>query len=91
MIAQGDADKPLSADDVIERLCKLQADVQDALGYQHSADCFCGRGGFWDVKGYGGTFDDGYRNDGKALEFIERVVRKALAAKTQQGKTDDQR
>lgn len=71
--------KPLSAADVIERLCKLQAEVYERTSDGcNAADCFCGKGGFWGTKSYGGTFEEGYRNDGKALEFIERAVREAL-------------
>lgn len=71
----------MNADEVIERLCKLQQEVQEHLGFDYSADCFCGKGGFWKAEGYGGTFEQGYRNDGKALEFIENAVRQALQTK----------
>lgn len=68
----------LSADDVIERLCNLQAEVQAAFCHNTAADCFCGKDGFWGSEGYGGTLEEGYRNEGKALEFIEQAVRKEL-------------
>jgi len=71
---------PLSADDVIWRLCVLQAEVFNHLPDSDSADCFCGKSGFWGTEGYGGTFDKGYRNSGKCLEFIENAVREKLAA-----------
>ena len=67
-----------SSDDAIERLCKLQARVQEHLGYDHAADCFCGKGGFWNSSDYDGSFENGYRNDGVAIEFIEKAVLAAL-------------
>lgn len=72
----------MDAQEVIERLCKLQAEVWEAVcNPAESADCFCGKGGFWHCEGYDGTFDGGYRNSGKALEFIERAVREKIAAR----------
>lgn len=69
----------MDANEIIERLCALQQEVVDKhLGYGDSADCFCGKGGFWKSQGYGGTFEQGYRNSGKALEFIENAVREKL-------------
>lgn len=60
---------------IIRRLCALQAHVcSQALGYDHAADCFCGDEGFWPLE----SADD-YRNDGKAIEFIEDAVLAALA------------
>lgn len=73
-------ESPLSAQDVIERLCTLQAEVSDHIGHSSPADCFCCRGGFWSVEGYGGTHRQGYRNAGLSLEFIETAVREKLAA-----------
>lgn len=71
---------PLSAKDVIVRLCMLQEEVSAHLDqYQHAADCFCGTGGFWRSDSYGGTFEQGYRNQGKSIEFIENAVRAAIA------------
>lgn len=70
---------PLSANDVIERLCKLQSEVRDKIGRECMADCFCGKSGFWGTRGYGGSHESGYRHDGKILEFIERAVREKLA------------
>lgn len=64
----------MNANDVIRRLCVLQAKVSGQLGNVGAADCFCGEGGFWKSDGYNGTFDGGYRNDGKAIEFIEQAV-----------------
>lgn len=86
MTAQEEVAKPLSAGDVVERLCALQSEVANYLDdWSSAADCFCGRGGFWNAtSGYGGTFEEGYRNDGKALEFIERVVREAIKTPPQQ-------
>jgi hypothetical protein len=59
---------------VIERLCSLQAEVQKHFGYKTAADCFCGGGGF----GGDHVHSDHYRNDGEALEFIEKATRDAL-------------
>lgn len=71
----------MDAKEVIERLCKLQAEVvQQVQTVDDSADCFCGKSGFWGSEGYGGTFAEGYRNSGKALEFIEQATREKLAA-----------
>lgn len=67
----------MDANEVIERLCKLQAEVYAKLDCG-PADCFCGQSGFWGAEGYDGTFDGGYRNDGTALEFIEQAVREKL-------------
>lgn len=69
----------MEAQEAIERLCKLQSEVQSKLGFDHAADCFCRRSGFWNIEGYGGTFEDGYRNDGEAIDFIEAAVREKLA------------
>lgn len=70
---------PLRAQDIIDRLCLLQEEVFRHLGDVNAADCFCGKGGFWRSDSYGGTFEQGYRNDGKALAFIENAVRAAIA------------
>lgn len=71
----------MDAKDVIERLCKLQAEVVNQIrGDLEDADCFCGTSGYWGSKSYGGTFAEGYRNGGKALEFIEQATREKLAS-----------
>lgn len=62
--------------EVIERLCILQAEVQQVIGFEHAADCFCGNSGFWASYGYNSATD--YRNDGAALAFIEETVRARL-------------
>lgn len=64
----------LTADEVIERLCILQSEVCRADGCSHSADCFCGKSGF----GPEHVRSSEYRNEGVALEFIEKAVREAL-------------
>lgn len=69
----------MDAKEVIVRLCKLQGEVRDVIGCGTAADCFCMEDGFWGAEGYGGTFEEGYRNDGKALEFIEKAVREKIA------------
>ena len=71
----------MNSDQIIERLCELQQEVVDKhLGYGDGSDCFCGKGGFWQCEGYSGTFESGFRNSGKALEFIELAVREKLAS-----------
>jgi hypothetical protein len=72
--------EPLSAEDIIERLCALQQEVYQHLDHDKAADCFCGKGGFWKSEEYGGTFDQGYRNSGECLGFIESAVREKLTA-----------
>lgn len=74
----GAVDEPLSSQQVIERLCRLQALVFEKASGMDESDCFCGKGGFWGVADYGGTFEQGYRNDGRALKFIEEAVREKL-------------
>lgn len=84
-------EKPIEAKDVIERLCKLTAEVYGQIGYGHAADCFCGNSGFWGCDKYDGTFANGYRNDGVCLEFIERTVREKLESmSTAVGKKEGQ-
>lgn len=68
----------MDAKDVIERLCKLQRVAAEHVGFDHSSDCFCKQSGFWSSDDYGGTFEQGYRNDGKALLFIEQAVREKI-------------
>ena len=71
----------MNADQIIERLCELQQEVVDKhLGFVDSSDCFCGKSGFWGCEGYSGTFEGGFRNNGKALEFIEAAVREKLTS-----------
>lgn len=61
----------LDADEVVRRLCILQRDVSDLIGWDHAADCFC-------IESPNKTYEDGYRNEGKALEFIEQAVREKI-------------
>lgn len=69
----------MDANEIIERLCALQQEVVDQhTGYGMGSDCFCGKSGFWNSEGYGGTFAEGYRNSGAALEFIEAAVHEKL-------------
>lgn len=72
----------MEAKEVIERFCKLQRLAAEQVGFVYAADCFCQQSGFWGAQGYGGTFDTGYRNDGKALEFIEQAVREKIERET---------
>ncbi len=70
----------MDAQQVIERLCELQEEVHSEMQMDETAaDCFCKKGGFWHVKNYGGTADEGYRNEGEALDFIEAAVREKLS------------
>jgi hypothetical protein len=62
--------------EVIERLCNLHSEAAGHIGYEFAADCFCGNGGFWHVEGYNPERD--YRNDGRALQFIEAAVREKI-------------
>ena len=68
----------MEAKEVIARLCELQARVGDHVGWEYAADCFCGKYGLWGIGGYDGTKANGYRNDGKALEFIEQAVKEKI-------------
>lgn len=67
----------MDAKAVIIRLCELQAEVSRHID-AGASDCFCQSSGFWKSEGYGGTFEQGYRNDGIALEFIELAVREKI-------------
>lgn len=62
------------AQQMIRRLCELQAEVSNVLGYDHAADCFCGEDGFWPLR-----HPSDYRNEGLSVEFIEKATREALA------------
>ncbi|HVT36320.1 MAG TPA: hypothetical protein VHE37_12075 [Nevskiaceae bacterium] len=66
-----------SADYARQRLCQLQEFAHQQVGMQHSCDCCCGHGGFWRDKNsrYGGTFAEGYRNDGAAIQWLEIAAR----------------
>lgn len=79
----------MNAQDVIERLCKLQEEVWNVIDPEGdtAADCFCGKGGFWGpIKGtdpslkmtYDGSEERGYCNDLAAIEFIELATREVL-------------
>jgi hypothetical protein len=77
----------LDRDRLIERLCALQEEVWKAMGRGEPADCFCGKGGYWKTKEYGPTYEEGYRNAGHALEFIERATWAALRRRRRAPKT----
>lgn len=69
--------EPTPRQALIRRLCQLQAEVcEQWLGYTHAADCFCGEEGYWP---HGATEAD-FRNEGKAVAFIEEATRAALRA-----------
>lgn len=64
--------------EIIKRFCILQSEVWRAvIDPIHASDCFCRQGGFWKSDSHARD-EDGVRNDGQALEWIERVVREAL-------------
>ena len=65
----------MTKEEVIERFCNLQKEVSDVIGWQHAADCFCHL-----------SLSGSYQNEGKALEFIEKVVRKELVLHKMQTK-----
>lgn len=63
--------------EIIDRYCLLASEVWNrTIEPIHPNDCFCQAGGLWNSPSYS---DDDFRNDGQALEFIERVVRAELA------------
>lgn len=63
------------AQQYIARLCKLQAEVSEAIdpAAHRPADCFCGESGYWPLLRV-----ENYRNDGHAIDFIENAVREAI-------------
>ena len=64
----------LTRNEVIGRLCQLQAKVcHELLGADHPNDCFC-----FDRE-MGGRPTEHFVNSGKALEYIEQAVGVALA------------
>lgn len=64
--------------EINERLCKLMYDVWRRIDPNATTanDCHCNRGGLWKSPHYG---PDDFRNDGKALEFVELAVAEKLA------------
>lgn len=69
----------LEAIQVIERLCKLNSEVAKYFGYSFASDCFCGKGAYSEEKEIKDlTYENGYRNDGTSLQFIENTVREKL-------------
>lgn len=65
---------------VIKRFCELQTRVcNDAIGWEHAADCFCADRMRPDGDGYN------YQNAGKALEFIEQAVQEKIARMNEEG------
>ena len=67
----------MTRNEVIERLCKLQTEVNEKVFHHETAsDCFCGKGGFWDSPSY---TEESYRNSGAVLEWIENAVANAIA------------
>jgi hypothetical protein len=79
----------IDAKEAIGRLCALVGEVYAARTTDAAAsDCFCGTHGLWGVEGYDGTHAGGYRNDGEAVAFVERVVREALEKEKQERQAD---
>lgn len=65
----------LTRDEVIERYCTLQQDVYRHLAdFRFASDGFCTK-----CLDRSPSRREDYRNDAKALEFIEEVVRAAIA------------
>jgi hypothetical protein len=65
--------KPLPRDITI-RFCKLQGKVaREVHGYEYAADCFCSEG---NPRHQGGEY---YRNDLRAIEYIEQAVAEKMA------------
>lgn len=64
--------------EINERLCKLMYDVWRRIDPNATTanDCYCNRGGLWKSPHYG---PDDFRNDGKALEFVELAVAEKFA------------
>ena len=66
----------MTRQDIVERYCLLASEVWNAtVDPIHPNDCFCQSGGFWGRGTYG---ESDFRNDGQALDFIERAVRAEL-------------
>ncbi|MCA1569340.1 MAG: hypothetical protein LC798_03250 [Chloroflexi bacterium] len=66
--------------ELIARVCRLQEKAKaEALGYDHSTDCFCGEGGFWRVGDSWPEPNECWRNDGTAVAFIEAAVEEKIA------------
>jgi hypothetical protein len=60
----------LTREEVVERFCRLQSKVAHHLNdWHYASDCFCP-----DKKGD----PEVYRNDGRALAFIEEAVTAAM-------------
>jgi len=59
--------------DAVMAACRLQAEVSEAMRFQHAADCFCGERREWVARGL-------WRNEGRALQFIIDATREKLAA-----------
>lgn len=76
-----DEDGQLTREDVIDRLCLLVEEVHAHVGYQHASDCFCKKGGFWDIERYAANAAR-YQNDGFVLEWVEQVVRAKIKEET---------
>jgi len=68
----------MNPQEINERLCKLMYDVWRRIDPNATTanDCHCNRGGLWGSPNYGLS---NFRNDGKALEFIEIAVREKLS------------
>lgn len=64
--------------EIVGRLCQLQSEVSELLGYDEPADCFCRDP---DHGGLGHEVGENYRNYGRSLRFIEAAVREALGVK----------
>lgn len=65
---------------VRKRVCKLVSRAWSHIDRNGdtASDCFCGMGGFWKQGEKNLTRESGYRNDGKAVLWLEKLVANAL-------------
>ena len=71
---EGPGLKHLTREEVVGRLCQLQADVcHELLGFDTPNDCFC-----FD-RNFGGHPTDHFITTGAAIQYIEEAVKAALA------------
>jgi hypothetical protein len=55
--------------------------MQEVIGYQHAADCFCGEGGFWPLRDA-----SDYKNEELAIDFIVEAVNAAIIQASASGR-----
>jgi hypothetical protein len=67
----------MNARDVIEKFCEINQRVSAYLGNQENAKCFCGsawQGGLLEGVEREGLEENGYKHDGKTIEFVHQAV-----------------